>query len=139
VPANEPIGAVAYGCRPERRRAPLIAWMAEQMRRQDTHVVHRVVEHFGIPLPEPKDGVSASRCVTLAMRRTWAGTARRQRIGVRVERELDIRSGDGCRLPGRGDRDGTRGSVARPFPFLRKQRLKVLIAQLFSDIPTSAA
>src|SRR2546422_4671565 len=57
LPANEPVRAVAHGLPAERGRPPLVArdW-TEQMRRQDAHVVHRVVEHFGIPLAETKHG-----------------------------------------------------------------------------------
>ena len=95
-------------------------------------MVHRVVEHFGIPLPEPEDGGEriplrdAGDPVELRAERRG-----HHRVVVGVERELDVRRRDGLSvLPARAriEMENQR-ERAVPLPFLREQRLKVFIAQ----------
>ncbi len=133
LPANEPVRSVAHRFPAERRGPPLVARHGpELVRGQDAHVVHRVVEHLGILLPEPEDGGQR-----IPLRHAGdpveLGAVRRghHRVVVGVERELDVRRRDGLSvMPARARIEvEDERERAVPLPFLRQQRLKVLIPQ----------
>jgi hypothetical protein len=57
LPAHEFVGSTPHRLPSERRGLPLISRHgAQQVRRQDAHVVDGVVEHLGVPLAEPEYG-----------------------------------------------------------------------------------
>src|SRR2546427_13110613 len=74
LPGDEPVRPVAHGGAPERRATPLVTRNSpEQVRRQDAHLVYRVVEHLGVALPEPEHGGrSEERRVGKECRSRWS-------------------------------------------------------------------
>ena len=132
LPPDKAIGPVADGLPPERRRPPLVArHRAQEMRRQDPHVVDGIIEHLAVALPEAEDrGERIPRGDLLDALQLWPERRCHHRIIVGVERELDV--GGSHRLavlPVRA-RVEVEHQRQRPIPLppLREQRLEIFVA-----------
>ncbi len=132
LPTDKAIGAVAHGLPAERRGLPLVPRDgAQQMCRQDAHVVDGVVKHLGIALLEPEDGAER-----IPLRHTRdpveLGPKGRsdRRIGVGVEGEFHVGRRHALSVLPARPRVEVEHQRQRPvpFPLLREQRLKVLVA-----------
>ena len=133
LPRHEAIGTVAQRRAPERGAAPLVAGnVAQQVSRQDPHVVDGVVEHLGVAPPEPEhrgERVARRHRADPMQRRPVGRVHARVVVGVVGEHHVGRRDGASV-LPARPRvqvEHQRQGAV--PLPPLREQRREVLVAQ----------
>ena len=132
LPADKAVWPAAHRRSPERRRLPLVpGHRAQQVRRQDAHVVDRIVEHLGIPLAEPKyrgERVALRDAGDAPQLGAERGSDRGVLVGV--EREFHVGGAHALAvLPARAriDMEHQRERPV-PLPPLSEQRLKVFVA-----------
>src|SRR2546430_2223061 len=139
LPGDEAVRPVAHWRPPERDAAPLIARdLPQEVRGQDAQVVHGIVEHLGVALPEPEHhGQRVARGDRGDMAQRGAERRVDERVRVRVVRECHVRRRHPRAVPPAGSPGQMKHQRRRgvPLPPLSQLWLEVLVADRVSRRP----